>query len=445
MNNKIGLLPLARETFDIPFARQLHAECLNQLKTLPLTLFGGEELLFDAASAQKAVAEIVENGAELLLVLQITFTDAATVCAIAESCTLPLALWSFPEERSGGRLRLNSFCGINLAAHALSRRGRAYNYLHGKPESEAVHAELLALARAAKAMAGLQNARMLVVGESPEGFDACNYQAEEVQKTFGIEFDYIPVSQFIAEAQKVPDHIATAHLEERKKILGQLDTLEVEPLLHTMRVYHTLHVMVQDKNAIGAAVRCWPQFFTEWGTAACGALAMLGEQQIPGGCEADVYGVLTSKLLNLVADDVAFNTDLVDLDFDSDTCVFWHCGQAPVQMADPDCQPVGTIHTNRKLPLLSQFPLKAGPVTIARLSRGGGQLKLVLGKAEMLKAPLAYAGTSGVARFSTPIKEVADKLMAHGLEHHTAIVYGDYLNELQIFAKWMQLPIVKLG
>lgn len=445
MNPKIGLLPLARETFDIPFARQLHAECLRQLEALPLTLLGGKQLLFDAASAQKAAAEMAENQAELLLVLQITFTDAAAVCAIAESCALPLALWSFPEARTGGRLRLNSFCGINLAGHALSRRGCAYNYLHGRPESEAVQGELLSLARATKAVSGLQNARMLVVGEAPEGFDACNYRAEEVQKTFGIEFDYIPVSQFIVEAKKVPDHIATAYLEERKKILAELDTLEAEPLLHTMRVYHTLHAMVQEKHAIGAAVRCWPQFFTEWGTAACGALAMLGEQQIPGGCEADVYGVLTSKLLNLVADDVAFNTDLVDLDFDSETCVFWHCGQAPVQMADPDCQPIGTIHTNRKLPLLSQFPLKPGPVTIARLSRGGGKLQLVLGRAEMLKAPLAYAGTSGVARFARPLRQVADTLMAHGLEHHTAIVYGDYLKELQIFAKWMDLSVVELG
>ena len=42
--------------------------------------------------------------------------------AIAATLDVPLLLWTFPEERTGGRLRLNSFCGANLASHTLSRR-----------------------------------------------------------------------------------------------------------------------------------------------------------------------------------------------------------------------------------------------------------------------------------------------------------------------------------
>ncbi len=444
MKTKIGLIALARETFDVSFAEEMHKNCLQNLENLPIESTGGKKLCFDRQSTEKELDSILAESPHALLILQVTFTDASMAVEIAEKASLPLLMWSFPEERTGGRLRLNSFCGINLAAHALSRKQIHYDYLHGSPEDQNCHAKLLAFTRAAVAYSTFRNATMLVIGEHPEGFDACDYDAQEVKKALGVYFHNIGITEFIEKAKKVPEETAQQHLEERKKVLARLDELEREPLLNTMRVYEALDNLIEEKQAFGAAVRCWPHFFTEWGTAACGALAMMGEKKTPCGCEADVYGVLTSRLLNVLSDEPVFNTDLVDLDFVSNTCVFWHCGQAPVQMADPDVQPVGTIHTNRTLPLLSEFPLKPGQVTIARLSRGGGQLKLVVGQAEMLKAPLAYAGTSGVARFPRPMKQVVDSLMSHGLEHHTAIVYGDYLAELNAFAKLLNIEIVEL-
>ena len=65
-----------------------------------------------------------EQPLDLLVVLQATFADSTMVMALAEVVEAPLLLWAVPEERSGGRLRLNSFCGINLGAHALRRGGR---------------------------------------------------------------------------------------------------------------------------------------------------------------------------------------------------------------------------------------------------------------------------------------------------------------------------------
>ena len=55
---------------------------------------------------------------------------------------------------------------------------------------------------------------------------------------------------------------------------------------------------------------------------------------IPTGCEADALGTLTTLLLQEAAGTPAFMADLVDIDTDS--AVFWHCGLAPLSMADPD-------------------------------------------------------------------------------------------------------------
>ena len=101
--------------------------------------------------------------------------------------------------------------------------------------------------------------------------------------------------------------------------------------------------------------------FTDYGCAACGPMAMLNQERVPCACEADVYGNVSTLILQTLADAPAFMADLVDLDRDSDTGVFWHCGLAPLDMADPEATPRRpSIRTARK-PLLNEFPAKTGP------------------------------------------------------------------------------------
>ena len=191
-------------------------------------------------------------------------------------------------------------------------------------------------------------------------------------------------------------------------------------------------------------MRCWPETFTEYGGAVCGPVAMMGEARVPCACEADVYGALTSLLLQKVADAPAFLTDLVDLDVADNTGVVWHCGQAPLSMADPDVKPLAAIHNNRRMPLLYEFPLKPGKVTFFRLSQAKGMPMAVIGGGEMLKRPLAFNGTSGVVRFDSGSRNVLEHIMGAALEHHMALAYGDHRAALEAAAAELGLPVLIL-
>ena len=113
-------------------------------------------------------------------------------------------------------------------------------------------------------------------------------------------------------------------------------------------------------------------------------------------------------------------------------------------MADPAVPAQGTIHSNRKLPLLMEFPLKAGRVTVARLSEATGNLRLVVGSGEMVRAAPSFSGTSGVLRFDRPAGEVLATILGEGLEHHLSITYGDYVPALLALAKMLDLPVLRL-
>jgi L-fucose isomerase-like protein len=192
------------------------------------------------------------------------------------------------------------------------------------------------------------------------------------------------------------------------------------------------------------AIRCWPETFTEYGGAVCGPASMMGEGRVPCACEADVYGAATQLLLQAASDQPVFLVDLVDLDPSDDTGVVWHCGQAPISMADPDAVARATIHTNRKMPLLFEFPLKPGPVTFVRLSQARGQQSLVIARGEMLKRDMAFTGTSGVVQFERPARDMLARVIDSGLEHHMALAYGDHVGALESFAAAAGLPVIHL-
>ena len=101
-------------------------------------LVGSGKLLMDAAATESTMAEIAAAKPDRIVILQVTFTDAAMTCRIADAFTQPLSIWAVPEPRLGGRLRLNAFCGLNLASHALGLRGRLFSWRYGLPDSPGI-------------------------------------------------------------------------------------------------------------------------------------------------------------------------------------------------------------------------------------------------------------------------------------------------------------------
>ena len=125
---RVGLLALGRATFDVAFAEEKFAAVLSALDAAPITLVGPRELLFDGDAASAAIALLKAQTIDRLLIAQITFTDAAVTVEAAKALDVPVSIWAVPEPRLGGRLRLNAFCGLNLASHALGLNQTAFSW-----------------------------------------------------------------------------------------------------------------------------------------------------------------------------------------------------------------------------------------------------------------------------------------------------------------------------
>jgi L-fucose isomerase-like protein len=455
---RYGVLALARPTFDVPFAEEMAAKAFAALDAAGIATVGPRTLLFDADAARVAAAGLRNEALDGLLLLQVTFTDASMTLELAREIAAPLTIWAFPEPRTGGRLRLNSFCGLNLAGHALGRAGVAYSYLYRDP-AEPLGAALPAAsaraganagspaspdeddsAHAAHVLAGLKGRRIGLIGEHPAGFDTCRFDAAEIDRLTGISIDRIALGELFARASRSsPESIA----ERRKDVaaLKGIDEVDQAQLNKSLSLFEGLRSL-KDGNGLSAfAVRCWPEMFTEYGCAICGPMGMMNSAGAPAACEADVMGAVTALMLQEIAAEPSWLVDIVDMDAVGGTAVFWHCGSAPMSMRDPDHAAEAQIHSNRKMPLLYQFPLKPGRITIARLSQARNDPHMVVASGEVVRAPISYTGTSGVVRFDAPMGDVLHGLIGGGYEHHVAMVYGDHVGAVAALGRTLGLPV----
>jgi L-fucose isomerase-like protein len=472
-----GVAALARPTFDVPFAEDMKNRAFAALEAAGIRCVGPRELLFDRDAAERAVTEIAAAGPiDLLLILQVTFTDATMTVKLAREASSPLAIWAVPEPRIGGRLRLNAYCGLNLAAHALGRAGVPHGSLYADPSAPGLDESLRALVRrytlpasaagaltqdgaraseraaapaaereADRVLGALANSRITVVGQHPDGFDTCEYDPALLTRLANIQVGHVSLDELFDRARATDadrvEHVK--HAAEAQVVgLAEVDQTQLD---RSFRVFCALEDVQRDTGARGLAVRCWPEMFTQYGCAACGPMAMMNQKKVPSACEADVNGSFTQLILQELAGEPAWMADLVDITATDNTAVIWHCGLAPLSMCDPDFKPEATIHTNRRMPLLHQFPIKPGRITLARISRSRNALKLVLAGAEVIRAPMAFTGCSGTIRFDQPAAEVSARILGEALEHHFALAYGEHRDALRALAARWQIPVLELA
>ncbi|MXV92674.1 MAG: fucose isomerase [Chloroflexi bacterium] len=439
---RIGFVPIARPTFDLGLARELTGRMVEALAGYDLC--GSPELVMDADAVGARIDELAEARLDMLLLLQASFADSTMALELARAIDAPLLLWALPEAQVGGRLRINSFCGVNLAAHGLRRAGIAYETIVAAPDDPKAHAKLHDFARAASVKRRLQGARIGRLGENPAGFDTCLVDRAGLRSWLGVEVPQIDLPPFFQAARMADPKRIDALAANLRKRLADFDTHKSAETRGTLGAYLALDELARDEKLDGVAVRCWPEFFTDLGCSACGAMSMLSDALTPTSCEADVNGTITQLILQWLSGEPAFGSDIVAFDLDADAATLWHCGLAPLSMADPAVTPSAALHSNRAKPLLMQFPLKPDRVTLARLSEASGAFRLVIGRGEMLKAPLAFGGTSGRIRFDSGAAAVMDKLLGEGLEHHISLTYGEHGRALEILARMLGMDVLWL-
>ena len=453
----IGCFSLARETFDIEFAKKKLVKTKKIIKNLNKNINFFDDLITDEKIGKSAIKHFENIKCSKFIVIQSTFTDAKFISSFVKKFKKPIFFISFKEKRSGGRLRLNSLCGVNLGLHALIKNKFYSNFIIYSNNDKSFCREILKFIKKnnnftknnylKKINLKIINEKMIqykqpklgLIGVRPEGFDTCDFNNEELKSKFNAKIEKIKLQSLFNISSKVDKKTINLTKKNISKNLKNINQVNQKELNKSISLFHGLETIQQTKNINAFAVRCWPEMFTEYGCASCGPMAMMNENKISSACEADVLGSLTCNILNQLNNKPALLVDIVDVDEKDSTTVFWHCGLAPISMAEKNT-PSATVHSNRKKPLLHNFAFKSGNITIFRVSKSEDKLKFIVLNGKVLKRKNSFSGTSGVISLGKNTHNKIKNLFLSGLEHHVGFTYGDVLEDIKSLGKQLKIP-----
>ncbi len=438
---QVMFLGVARPGFDTDLALRLYRDSAGLIEKLGYAVVRPDGLLTDPDEAGKA-AESFGGRADALIVQFSTFTDGRFLTRIVNALDMPVLVWSLPEPEVGGRLRLNSLTGGNLAASILVRLGRQFKVVYRLPSDAQAQAEIGPWLAAAQTAARLKQSVIAEVGNPPPGFYTSTVDALELMRLTGVRLTRVDLQSVLARAAQIPPERYQPLIEADQKRVKGLPQLASDQVVRSTQFTLALRDALGTPPPDAVSVRCWPEFFNEYKAAACSTLSHLTEDGIQAACEADTLGAVMMLMQHRLTGQPTYLGDLVHVDEQRNSCTFWHCGVGTFSLASPKTGPVAGVQPNRNLGFAFNHSLKAGPVTIARLGQGPQGLRLGVLTGEAVDGPNTFQGTSVEVRMQRPVRDILDRILRAGFEHHYAIVWQDVSRELTELASLLSIDCI---
>ena len=232
--------------------------------------------------------------------------------------------------------------------------------------------------------------------------------------------------------------------EARKTIVG-LEAIPENNVVNFARLYKAYKSYVGENHIGALCSRCWPDFFTEFGTPVCSVLSLLNANGVSASCESDAYGALSMFIGSDLTSRSCFFGDPVSMNEKEGTITFWHCGMAACDLARKDTGAQVGVHPNRKIGPVMDFGCEACEhVTIFRVGRKpDGSFRFFIAEGSALDKPKQFNGTSVVVKTVESAKDVVYGTVKGGWEPHFVVVYGQVANELEKLGNMLGVEVCK--
>lgn len=439
---QIAYVPIGVPTFHLESAQKEFDKSVALIKSLTDACVFPKEMLL---SIDLLDAFLEECQPDLVILQNITFANAAYASEVLKKLDCPILLWTLREPViDGGRLRLNSLTGAYSAANAIKAfRKEPLNYIFGSPEEEEVRAKVGATIRAAKLKYDMRHLTVAAVGHTPQGFGFGRALDLEMLENFGASLESIEARELIDIAKGYSDEDVKDYLSDAGERMCGLENTPEQNRKDFARLYRAYKEYVTDHHVGALASRCWPDFFTAFGTPVCAVLAMLNDLGVAASCEADTYGALSMYLGMQLTQQATFFGDPVSMDEKENTITFWHCGTAACSLAREDTGAKVDVHCNRKIGPTLDFGCKpCKEVTIFRIGKDSdGDFRFFIAGGEALDKPKQFNGTSLVVKTNADAKTIVYESVEAGWEPHFVVAYGNVAAELEILAGMLNMEV----
>lgn len=432
----LGVVCLARKTFDYQAAGGLYQKIQQELRKIENVNFEiVPELLFEVAETRQAAAWLAAKQLDGLICISGTFHLGHLALELQKALNVPLLLWGLNElPYDGGKIRLNSVCGVNLNASNLYKAGiRNYHVTLGDTVDED-------WIDAIRINAALARAQIGIAGFRAHGFFNLGVYDLNVYRQLGVLIDHY-------ELQEIFDlEVSAATVNAQKeKLLATFDVsgISAAQIEKTSALSAKLTHFMEKHQLSALAVRCWPEFAATFGIAPCAAMSLVQAEDRVVVCEGDVEGALSMLAQRAIGGETPFLADFSQVNLAENFALLWHCGVAPCNLWDGQCTRALHTYFAGGKGVTADFVMKPGALSIVRIDSAGAEYRLFLQRGQGLPMQKELRGTYLKVQFQEAIGAVLEKVIYNGVAHHVSMVYGDYIKPFEIFARLKGWTIIE--
>lgn len=432
----VGIVCLARKTFDYKAAEEIYSKINEDLKNKEQVQWEIiPDLLIEVEDAQDAAHTLVSKEIDALVCISGTFALGHLILELNKVIKKPILLWGLEElPYDGGKIRLNSVCGINLNASNLYKAGvKNYQVVIGNQIDD----DWLNAIRIVKAFS---TNRIGIIGYRAKGFFNLDVDELDLYKQVGVLVDHFELNEiynYEVNQDKIEERVQQINSIFDVSDVSEQQILKVAELTTKFKGFMNKHRL----DAL--AIRCWPEFAGNFGISPCAAMSILQSEDRILTCEGDLLGSLSMLAHQAIGGETPFLADFSQVDIKENFGLLWHCGVAACNLWDGKCiRSLDTYFAGGK-GVTADFVMKSGEISMLRIDYTPGEYRIFLQRARGIPMDKDLKGTYVKVRFEDNVKDVLDKIIQNGIAHHVSIVYGEYIKPLEIFAKLKGWNIIK--
>ncbi len=434
---RIGVVCLARKTYDFQAAAEKYGQTRRNLQSLPNVDWEFiEELVIEPEDAHAAAKVLSARHLDGLVIITGTFQLGHLALILKKQINKPVLLWALQEPPyDGGKIRFNSVCGLNLNASNL--------YKAGYDDVSTVVGDDIDLdwVDALRMKAALDNAHLGIVGYRADGFFNLGIDELDNFSHTGILVDYYEIAEIVAvdvSAEETKDFLARLTEDFDCAELTEEQKEKVAALCVKLKSFMERHSLT------ALAIRCWPEFANMYGISPCASMSILQSQGYIIGCEGDIQGAMSMLICDAVGEgQTPFLADFSQVNVEENYALLWHCGVAPQNLWDGQCARSLDTYFAGGRGVTAGFVLKPGAINLVRIDSARSKTRLYVQRGTAVPMDKELMGTYAKVVFDKDVEKVFDTILSHGIAHHFAMIYSEKIRAFKLFAKIMGYEVIE--
>jgi L-fucose isomerase-like protein len=432
---RIGFVACVHPFYDLPPVARQRQDAIEELRSAGCEVIA-PGIPRTASDAVEIAARLRDSAIDVVLLFFCTWVaEEITLTLAGELRDVPLLIWALPYLEKDIPMP-SPISGLVASGSNIRRSGKRFVWLVGQVTPGQVR-QVVCAARAGKVAGSLRRARFGMVGAACPGMLDVAVDEGDIEKVLGAQAIHLGLDALLEAAQAASPAEAAAAAQRLIAETGGTRDLSEQALAENLRLYFGIRELVRRNHLDAYCVRCWPELRNLHKITPCVAHALMSRDGIPNTCEVDLPALITTFILNRLAGAPAFNFDITAYLAGQGAIQFAHCGAAAPSLAGDPKRVLLRVHMRTGTGATVEFPFQEGTATLAKLLRPrDGKWRLFVARCQVIESGDGVRGSVATVKPEPTAAAFLDTMMREAVEHHVALVYGDWTRELAHFCEF---------